>query len=101
MPSPSPPVKVGMKPGRAWQASTSLSITGEGIKTQDLEEGQTTTFPSGDFVWITVRGPREFDIWCVSIQPCIIEPSHGGMADVKGILKATEQSSGQRCNGGE
>ena len=66
-----------------------------------LEKGQTTTFPSGDFVWITVRGPRELDVWCVSIQPCIIELSHGGMADVKGILKATEQSSSQGSNGGE
>ena len=71
------------------------------LRRQDLEKRQTATFPPDDFVRSTVRGPREFDVWCVSIQPCIVELGHGGKADVKGILKTTEQSSSQGSNVGE
>jgi hypothetical protein len=66
---------------------------------QDLEKRQTTTFPSGDFLWSTVRGSREFDVWCVSIQPRILEFIHG--MEVKGILNDTEQSSSQGGDAGE
>jgi hypothetical protein len=54
------------------------------------KKGQTTTFPAGDFVRVTVRGPCEFDVWCESTQVCMIEPHHGVMASVEEKLKAAQ-----------
>lgn len=46
------------------------------------KKGQTTTFPSNEFVRLTVRGPCEFDVRCESTQVRMVEPHHGTMASV-------------------
>jgi hypothetical protein len=66
------------------------------------EKGQTATFPSGgDFDWVTVRGPCEFDVWRESTQLCIVESRHCTMANVKGMLKTAQQPSSQGSDGEE
>ena len=65
------------------------------------QKGQTTAFPTRDFACVTVRGPRKFDVWCESAQICIVEPSHGAMYGVRGMLKATEQPSSQGSDWGK
>jgi hypothetical protein len=65
------------------------------------EKRQTTTFPSDNFVWVTVRSPCKFDVWCESTQICLFESRRGAKANVNGMLRGAQQPSSQGSDGEE